>query len=65
MGEKSANLQPRARINNGRRLDGESQRNVRPMEDSMIASDHNRTVRRVAKDGSWYAGTWQTLKFGT
>jgi len=27
--------------------------------DYRIASDHNCTVRQVAKDGSWYAGTWQ------
>jgi hypothetical protein len=25
-----------------------------------IASDHNCAVQQVAKDGSWYAGTWQT-----
>jgi ketosteroid isomerase-like protein len=28
-------------------------------EDYRISSDHNCTIQRVAKDGSWYAGTWQ------
>jgi len=34
-------------------------------EDHRIASDQNWTVQRAAKDGSWYAGTWQALRFGT
>ena len=29
-------------------------------DDYRIASDHNCAVQQVAKDGSWYAGTWQT-----